>query len=127
MLSWTLFDGFARRSATAEARQRLESEIDNYNQTVISAVGEADNAVYAYGKDLEYMEIIEEVVTQSNEALKLSLDLYKRGLSAFSNVVDAQLNLLEYQNSLIVAKGDALVSLINLYKAVGGGWINDIE
>ena len=127
VLSWTLFDGFARRSATAEARQRLESEIDNYNQTVISAVGEADNAVYAYGKDLEYMEIIEEVVTQSNEALKLSLDLYKRGLSAFSNVVDAQLNLLEYQNSLIVAKGDALVSLINLYKAVGGGWINDIE
>ena len=73
------------------------------------------------------MESLHEVVEQSNQTLDLSVDLYKRGLSAFSNVVDAQLNVLEYQNSLIVAKGDALVSLINLYKAVGGGWINDIE
>ena len=126
-LSWTLFDGFARRSATAEAKLRLESEMDSYNQTVLTAVGEADNAVSAYSNELEYMKSLEEVVNQSNEAQNLSLDLYKRGLSAFSNVVDAQLNLLEYQNSLVVAKGDAIVSLINLYKAVGGGWINDIE
>lgn len=127
VLSWTLFDGLARRSATAEAKLRLESEVDSYNQTVLNAVGEADNAVYAYGNDLKYMTAIEEVVNQSNEAFSLSLDLYKRGLTAFSNVVDAQLNLLEYQNTLIVAKGDALVSLINLYKAIGGGWVNDIE
>lgn len=126
-LSWTLFDGFARRSAAAEAKLRLESEIDSYNQTVISAVGEADNAVFAYGNELDYMNALQEVVNQSSEALDLSLDLYKRGLSAFSNVVDAQLNLLEYQNSLIIARGNALVSLINLYKAVGGGWVNDIE
>ena len=126
-LSWTLFDGFARRSATAEAKLRLESEMDSYNQTVLTAVGEADNAVSAYSNELEYMKSLEEVVNQSNEAQNLSLDLYKRGLSAFSNVVDAQLNLLEYQISLVVAKGDAIVSLINLYKAVGGGWINDIE
>ena len=106
---------------------RLESEMDSYNQTVLTAVGEADNAVSAYSNELEYMKSLEEVVNQSNEAQNLSLDLYKRGLSAFSNVVDAQLNLLEYQNSLVVAKGDAIVSLINLYKAVGGGWINDIE
>ncbi len=126
-LSWTLFDGFARKSATAVAKQQLESEIDNYNQTVLTAISEADNAIIAYSNDLDYMETIKEVVKQSQEAFDLSLDLYKRGLSAFSNVVDAQLNLLEYQNSLVVAKGDALVSLINLYKAVGGGWVNDSE
>ena len=126
-LSWTLFDGFARKSANAEAKLRLESEVDSYNLTVINAVTEADNALVAYRNDLEYMESLHEVVEQSNQTLDLSVDLYKRGLSAFSNVVDAQLNVLEYQNSLIVAKGDALVSLINLYKAVGGGWINDIE
>ncbi len=122
-----MFDGFARKSATAVAKQQLESEIDNYNQTVLTAISEADNAIIAYSNDLDYMETIKEVVKQSQEAFDLSLDLYKRGLSAFSNVVDAQLNLLEYQNSLVVAKGDALVSLINLYKAVGGGWVNDIE
>lgn len=126
-LSWTVFDGFARKKATAAARIQMESAIADYNQTVLQAVSEADNALEAYTNDLVYMESLEEVVAQSNQAYDLSLDLYKRGLSAFSNVVDAQLNLLEYQNSLIVAKGDALVSLINLYKAVGGGWNNNID
>lgn len=126
-LSWTLFDGFARKRATTDAKIQMESAIASYNQAVLQAVGEADNALAAYTNDLEYMKTLEEVVDQSEQAYDKSLDLYKRGLSAFSNVVDAQLNLLEYQNSLIVAKGDALVSLINLYKAVGGGWNNDID
>lgn len=121
-LSWTVFDGFARNSNAAESKLKLESEIDNYNLTVLNAVGEADNALASYVNDIEYMKSLEDVVEQSNESLRLSLDLYKRGLSAFSNVVDAQLNVLEYQNSLIVARGDAVISLINLYKSVGGGW-----
>lgn len=126
-LSWTLFDGMARRSASIEAKQRLESEVDNYNLTMLTAVEETDNAITTYMHDIEYMKSIQEVVNQSSEAFDLSLDLYKRGLSAFTNVVDAQLNMLEYQNSLIVAKGDAIVSLINLYKALGGGWTNDVD
>ena len=46
--------------------------------------------------------------------------LYKQGLTPFTNVVDAQINTLTYANSLIAAKGEALVALINLYKALGG-------
>lgn len=126
-LSWTLFDGFARKSNNAEAKLRLENEVDNYNLTLLNAVTEADNALMSYRNDLEYMQSLRQVVDYSNKTLELSVDLYKRGLTAFSNVVDAQLNVLEYENSLIVAKGDALVSLINLYKAVGGGWVNDID
>lgn len=126
-LSWTIFDGFARKSATATAKENMEIEIDNYNLTVMTAVEETDNAMSAYVHDLDYLNSIGEVVNQSEEAERLSLDLYKRGLSPFTNVVDAQLNVLEYQNSLIVAKGDALVSLVNLYKALGGGWNNDIQ
>lgn len=126
-LSWIIFDGFVRKSATATAKENMEIEIDNYNLTIMTAVEEADNAMSAYIHELDYLNSINEVVCQSEEAERLSLDLYKRGLSSFTNVVDAQLNVLEYKNSLIVAKGDALVSLINLYKALGGGWNNDID
>lgn len=57
---------------------------------------------------------------QSTESFDLSVSLYKQGLTPFTNVVDAQINTLTYANSLITARGDALVSLINLYKALGG-------
>lgn len=62
------------------------------------------------------------VVEESQRSLDLSLDLYKKGLSSFTNVVDAQLNYLAYTNGVIVAQGNALKDLVNLYEALGGGW-----
>ncbi len=76
----------------------------------------------SYVSSLHYISSLQKVVEESEMSLDLSLALYKQGLSPFSNVVDAQLNVLEYQNTLISAQGRALSSLINLFKALGGGW-----
>ncbi|MDE6041873.1 MAG: TolC family protein, partial [Muribaculaceae bacterium] len=121
-LSWTIFSGFGRNAAMAEAKQNLELQIDNYNLTVLTAVEEVRNALCKYTATLKYIDAIKEVVHSSQESVNLSLDLYKQGLSNFTNVVDAQLNLLSYQNTLISARGDALTALVDLYKALGGGW-----
>ena len=67
---------------------------------------------------------LKELVVQGEITLRLSLDLYKRGLAGFQNVLDAQRSLLEYQNSLVEAQGSALSSLIAIYRATGGGWGN---
>ena len=50
-----------------------------------------------------------------------ALSNYKNGLSPYINVADAQMSYLENVNTLIVAKGQALSSLISLYKALGYG------
>lgn len=121
-LTWTLFDGMSRRANMASARQQMEIGIESYNNTVMTAVEEADNAITTYAGTLRNLDILEEVVTQSRKSLDLSLDLYKRGLSPFNNVVTAQMNLLEYQNSVVTAGGNALTALITLYEALGGGW-----
>lgn len=121
-LSWTIFDGFARKNAVAEARLRMEEGIDNYNMLVANAVQEVANAITRYNSKCEQCGIYEELVEQSSKALELSLDLYKQGLTAFSNVVDAQQSYLSNQNSLISARGDALSAIVSLYQATGGGY-----
>ncbi len=121
-LSWTLFDGLSRRYNAVAARADMEAQIDNYNMTMLTAVEEVDNAFVKYNTILRNIDALEDVVKWSTEEERLSLDLYKQGLTAFSNVVDAQLNLLESQNSLLTAQGNALIALIDLYKALGGGW-----
>jgi len=83
---------------------------------------ETTNAITTYYNTLKQIEALQNVVTASQKSYDLSIDLYKRGLSSFTNVADAQINLLNSANSLIVAHGQALVSLINLYEALGGGW-----
>ena len=120
-LSWTVFDGLARRAAVASARDEVEAQIANYNATVQQAVAEVENALRTYTDDLRRIDTLAEVVEQSRISLELSVDQYKQGLSPFTNVVDAQMNYLEYTNSLLAARGDALASLATLYRAMGGG------
>lgn len=121
-LSWTLFDGLARNYRTAEAKLQFEAAIDTYNLTVMNAVEEVDNALINYDSTLEGIELQQKVVTESEKALNLAIELYTSGLTAFSNVVDGQMNWLESENSLVVLEGKALSTLITLYKALGGGW-----
>lgn len=121
-LSWTLFDGLQRRNNTAAARQNMEAQIDVYNMTVLTAVEEVRNAMSSYKSSLEYIDRLSQVLGSSEEEVRLSLDLYKQGLTMFSNVVDAQLDYLSCRNNLVTARGNAISYIINLYKALGGGW-----
>lgn len=121
-LSWTVFDGLTRKYNAVTAREQMEIGIHQYNSAVMTAVEEVDVAISSYLGSLNNIEVVEKVIEESRKSLELSVDLYKRGLSPFNNVVSAQMSLLEYQNSLITSKGKALTALIALYEALGGGW-----
>ena len=81
-----------------------------------------DNAMNSYRNSIKQIVALREVRNQGIETLKLSLELYKQGLSPFQNVLDAQRSLLSYENQLVQAQGSSLLQLIALYKALGGGW-----
>lgn len=119
-LSWTLFDGLARKYAVASAREQMRAAVDAYNLKVLTAVEEVDNAMTAYRTSVEQLEIQDEVLKQSSEALLLAVDRYKQGLAPFTDVVDAQISKLNSANSVVTARGNALQALVKLYKALGG-------
>lgn len=122
-LTWTVFDGLSRKYEVTQMKLQVENGIDNYNLTVLNAFTEVDNAMSSYNACLAQIDRLDNVVEESMRSLNLSLDLYTQGLTEFSNVVNAQIDLLQYQNSLISARAAALTSLVALYKAMGGGWM----
>lgn len=119
-LSWSLFEGMGRKYALARARQQMEAGIDNYNLVVMNAVEEVNNALLAYSAAVKTVEMQRHVLQDSHETFTLSLDLYTQGLTAFTNVENAQINWLNCANAIVASQGDALVALIDLYKALGG-------
>lgn len=119
-LSWTIFSGGQLINATRLAKAQLDESINQFNQTVLTAVQET--AMNSYRNSIKQIVALREVRNQGVETLKLSLELYKQGLSPFQNVLDAQRSLLSYENQLVQAQGSSLLQLINLYKALGGGW-----
>lgn len=123
-LSWTIFSGGKLINATKSARAQLDEAINQFNQTVLTAVQETDNAMTAYRNSIKQIVALREVRNQGQETLTLSLDLYKQGLTPFQNVLDAQRSLLSYENQLVQARGNSLLQLIALYQALGGGWNN---
>lgn len=119
-LSWTLFDGFARKYSLVSAREEMEAAIDSYNLAVMNAVGETDSALSRYGAALRHIDVIQKLCVENEEALQLAIRRYKDSLSPMSDVVNAQLNALAGESDLVQAQASALSSLVTLYEALGG-------
>lgn len=119
-LSWTMFEGLARKYNTEAARLQMENAIDSYNLTLSTAAQEADNALSSYLYGVSEIKALEDVVKASEGYDTRALDNYKSGLSPYINVAQAQISYLENVNSLLLSRGNALLSLISLHKAVGG-------
>lgn len=126
-LSWTIFDGLSRRAGVQIARENMDIEIDSYNNTLINAVNEAENAMGNYFTEMEYIDNISQVVEYALQAEQLSLQLYKQGLGTFTDVDNSLISLLSYELEAAQAQGTALNYLVALYKALGGGWNADVN
>lgn len=120
-LSWTIFDGLARNYAVVEAKENLKASVEDYNMTVAQAVADVNNAMAQYIAASERFELYAEVVKQSRETLHLSMERYKLGLTDFSDVASAQQSVMTALVSLDSARGDVLLSIVQIYEALGGG------
>lgn len=125
-LTWTLFDGMARSARAAAAREQEETLVEQYRYTVMNAYNEVDNALTAYREAVRAIADLERAEQAAAEFMRLSLELYTQGLTDFTDVANAQVSYLDYTNSLITARGNALSALVSLYKALGGGYTAEL-
>lgn len=121
---WTLFNGTERIQSLNAAKAQMEAAVEVYNNTVLTAVQEVESAMSLYKNRVKQLVFLRELVNQGQKTLDLSLDLYKNGLIDFQTVLDAQRQMLSYQNTLESTRGSAALALVNLYQSLGGGWNN---
>lgn len=121
-VTWNFFQGTHLVNASKLAKSQLDESVKQFNQTVLTAVQEVDNAMSAYRNSIKQLVAMREVLNQGKETLQLSLELYKQGLAPFQNVLDSQRSLFSYENEMVQTQGNSLLSLIQLYQSLGGGW-----
>ncbi|MBR4845174.1 MAG: TolC family protein [Bacteroidaceae bacterium] len=121
-MSWTLFNGGQRYYTVQQSRAQLDQTIVAFNRTVLQAMQEVTDAMSTYTHSIEQMVATRQAFNYSQQALTLSLDLYKQGLTTFQSVLDAQRSLLSSEESLVQAGGYSLITLVQMYQALGGGW-----
>ncbi len=108
----------ARRAAVAQWQQaRL-----GYERTVTNAVAEVSTALVAYGKLAEVEKQQARAVSADREAVRLANQRYVAGLADYLEVLQAEQQLYPAENALAQTRSDRLATLVQLYKALGGGW-----
>ena len=121
-IQWTIFSGRNLVESKKSAQLQLDEEINSYNQTLLTALQEVDNALVTYNKSLLQISALNDAFQQSQLTLDLAIEQYKNGLASYQTVLSSQISLLNYENSLVEARTASLRYLIELYQALGGGW-----
>ena len=121
-LQWAAFDLGRVYARIGQADARTDAALARYEKTVLLALEDAENALVDYGKSLERERSLAESERASREAAELARLRYEDGASNFLQVLDAERRLLEAQELLAQSQTDVSVSLIAVYKALGGSW-----
>lgn len=121
-LNFNVFDGGRTRAAVDEERSLAEQARLAYDNTVLLAIEEAENSIVSIRRERERRAALQRVVTATKRSVELSRELYKQGLRNFQNVLDAERTLSGAQDALAASEGAVVAALIDLFRALGGGW-----
>jgi NodT family efflux transporter outer membrane factor (OMF) lipoprotein len=121
-VSIPIFEGGRLRGTLAlrESRQREAAII--FQKTVLRAWKEVDDAITAYREAQLRRGHVARSVTENQAALQAARQRYSEGAIDFLNVNTAQAQLLQSENDLADSDTQIATYLVNLYRALGGGW-----
>ncbi|MBS1028259.1 efflux transporter outer membrane subunit [Gluconobacter albidus] len=94
----------------------------SYQQTVIKAWHDVDNALIAYRDEQLHRQGLKNAVDDNSRALNLAQSQYRSGLTNYLNVLNAQSQLQSAQLDLVSSDATLATNLTRLYNALGGGW-----
>jgi multidrug efflux system outer membrane protein len=121
-VSQPLFTGGALRGNLHLAESQHEQALISYKQAIQRAFGDVSDALIGYQKFHEVRVQQEQLVADLEESVRLSITRYQGGTTTYLEVLDGQRSLFNAQLTLAEARGNEYQSLVQLYRALGGGW-----
>ncbi len=117
-----LFQGLRRKADFELAKQKHEEALAIYQQTVLQAFGEVENALAARRGSNKEIAAQQASVAAAKRSFDLSGFRYKEGVSSYLEVVDSQRELLNARRLEVQARGRSYEATVQLIQALGGGF-----
>jgi multidrug efflux system outer membrane protein len=108
--------------SAAEAVQR--QTLHEYVRTVQSAFADAENALIARSRTKDERDAVARQVDALRSYERLSSMRYREGVTSYLELLDAQRSLFETELGLAQTQADLLQTVVALYRAFGGGWVD---
>jgi multidrug efflux system outer membrane protein len=121
-ISWAAFDLGRVHARVAGAKARTNQAVAQYEQTVLRALEETENALVTHARTRDQLVHAADAAQASAAAAKLARVRYEGGIVDLLEVLDAERTQLQDEDRLAQTRTDTATSLIAVYKALGGGW-----
>ena len=103
-------------------KARLQELIATYQDKVLTAGREVQIPLRGFLRSREQAEDLVRSVNAARAALEIGRDQYRVGTVPFNTVFNLATAQVQQQDSLALAQGNIALNLINVYRALGGGW-----
>ena len=122
-----IFTAGAIQGQVKEAEAVQKAALLNYEQTVQNSFADVENALVARKKLVDQIQAQERLVKANREYERLARLQYEGGYSPYSTVLQAEQQLFPSELNYAQYRAALFNALVNIYKAMGGGWITDAE
>jgi outer membrane protein, multidrug efflux system len=121
-VSQPIFTGGALRGNLHLAESQREQAVISYKEAIQHAFGDVSDGLIGYQKYHEVRLRQQQLVDDLAESVRLSDMRYQGGTTTYLEVLDGQRSLFAAELTLAQARGNEYQSLVQLYRALGGGW-----
>jgi len=121
-LTQPIFTAGRTRSNVAVAEARRDEALLSYQQTIRQAFREVSDALVGYRKLREFREQQRLLLASADDARRLADVRYRGGATSYLEVLDADTRRFNAQLGLADAQFQELSALVEIYRALGGGW-----
>ena len=121
-VTWNVLDFGRIRSQINAANARQQQSLDTYEQTMITAFQDVEDALVAYANEQARYQALNDFVIANRRAMEISTELYRTGNGDFLSVLDSERSFFSSQDQLVDSQRIVSENLVTLYKALGGGW-----
>jgi multidrug efflux system outer membrane protein len=119
-LSWVGFDLGSARARLRGARAATQEAAAMYEQTVLKALEDTENALVAYRQQQQRLVSLADQARESTRAASIARVRYREGVSDFLDLLDAERTQLQAEDSVAQAESGVFTSVVGVYKALGG-------
>jgi multidrug efflux system outer membrane protein len=123
--SGPLFEGGRLVGQYRQTKASRDEALLRYRQTALTALRDVSDALVSRQRLEEVREQRARQVTALETAVKLSSERYVAGKASYYEVLEAQQQLFPAELNLARTQRDQLLAVVDLYKALGGGWQDD--
>ncbi len=120
--SWDIFS-YGRITNNVRVQDaRFQALAVQYENTVLKAFQETEDSLISFLRTREQAALLHKAVQATQRSVDLAMVQYKEGLADYQRVLDTQRSLIVQQDLFTATNGNVVLSLVSIYKSLGGGW-----